>query len=206
MGQYYKAVVLANQAKLSLKDRLEMEVRGNDTKILGYFTSWDYQAGSKLMEHSWLKNKYVNTVASMFAPDGQFYKDSLVWAGDYADEEPDGITLYGMCDEEDYPEVEHLKPKVSHKRYRYVINHVKKLYVDTRRVPISDTYTAENGKKYHYRIHPLPLLTCSSNGLGGGDFYGNDSNNLVGSWARDIISVDNIIPAGYERLEFNLVE
>jgi hypothetical protein len=51
------------------------------------------------------------------------------------------------------------------------------------------------------------LLTCEGNNRGGGDFRGE--SDLVGSWARDTISIESRkadIPKGYTELIFDLVE
>jgi hypothetical protein len=61
--------------------------------------------------------------------------------------------------------------------------------VDLNKVSISSIYDGEESQ-----IHPLPLLTCEGNGRGGGDYYGEDTNNLVGSWARNIIEPTNKKP------------
>jgi hypothetical protein len=47
-------------------------------------------------------------------------------------------------------------------------------------------------------------MTCEGNGRGGGDYRGDE--DYVGSWARDIISVSNVVPEGYSEFMFNLVE
>ena len=54
-------------------------------------------------------------------------------------------------------------------------------------------------------IHPLPLLTAEGNGRGGGDYYGSDME-LVGTWARDVISVERQVPEGYSELVCNFTE
>ena len=46
----------------------------------------------------------------------------------------------------------------------------------------------------------------TGNGNGGGDFYGQDGDNVIGTWARDIVSVSNKMPEGYKELKFNLKE
>ena len=61
------------------------------------------------------------------------------------------------------------------------------------------------------KIHPLPLLTCEGNGRGGGDFRG-DEKGIVGSWARDVISVEKTNPLvttdtmDYKEIIFDLDE
>jgi hypothetical protein len=49
-------------------------------------------------------------------------------------------------------------------------------------------------------IHPLPLLTAEGNGNGGGDYYG-ENKNMVGIWARDIISISDTVPEGFTELK-----
>ena len=79
-------------------------------------------------------------------------------------------------------------------RFRFVVNHTKKQFVDKTKLASCGGYT----------IHPLPLLTCEGNGRGGGDYRGDSS--LVGSWARDVISVEVDAPEGFEEIIFDLVE
>jgi len=69
---------------------------------------------------------------------------------------------------------------------KFLVNHTKKLCLDLSK----ERGTGEkwnNGKSIV--IHPLPLLTCSGNGRGGGDFRAEE-NELVGSWAGDVISME----------------
>ena len=47
-------------------------------------------------------------------------------------------------------------------------------------------------------IHPLPLLTVEGNGRGGGDL--GQPPSWVGSWSRDVISVEEGVPEGFEQL------
>ena len=80
---------------------------------------------------------------------------------------------------------------------RYVVNHSRHLFVDKYNVKeIKDWKGA--------KIHPLPLLTCEGNGRGGGDFRGE--NVWVGTWARDIISVESKKPKGYTEITPNFNE
>ena len=201
MGQYYKPCILA-------------EKTGNDEKetVLGWMYSHDYDNGLKLMEHSWLRNDFVNTFEKLLSPRGGFSKARVVWAGDYADGEK-GLTyqdkegevievnLYNRCNP-----VNKLTPtRVNRSRYQYIINHTKKQYVDKTKVPVTDYWEDKNGKEWPFTIHPLPLLTCEGNGRGGGDFRG-DERGQVGVWARHSISVGNKIPKGYTEFVFDLTE
>ena len=42
-------------------------------------------------------------------------------------------------------------------------------------------------------LHPLSLLTAEGNGRGGGDYNGPNMD-MVGTWARDVISMENEAP------------
>lgn len=187
MGQYYQPIILD-------------EPIDGQHRIKAFMYSHDYGSGLKLMEHSWMKNDFVQTFEKELSRRGKFYKSRVVWAGDYADEEPEKeINLFSLCDNEQDKKI---KPrKTNTKDYNFIVNHTKKLFVDKSKVPSVDGWT----------IHPLPLLTCEGNGLGGGDFRG-DEKGIVGSWARDVISIEKENPRfvsgtmEYEELIFDLVE
>lgn len=205
MGQYYKPMLVGTNDK-------------NETRPLAWLYSHDYQfeftradgsscligTGLKLMEHSWLKNTFVNTVERLLTPGNAWHMKPIVWAGDYADDEPntsytnkdgrviDGINLYGFCGDENKirPKHERRFPK----KFRYIVNHDLKQYVDKNSVPDSDGW----------KIHPLPLLTCEGNNRGGGDFRGK--NKYIGTWARHRISVETNIPEGYTEIKPDFIE
>lgn len=177
MGQYYKAVVMP---PLSTK-----------TEIIAAYVPSTFGMFAKLTEHSWMENDFVQTVESFFRPGEKFYKHRLVWAGDYADPEPGTEDdLYDIC--EPYEQKRHRFFKVP-KSFRYLVNHTKKLYLDKKTMPSNDGW----------RVHPLPILTCEGNGRGGGDYFyakSAEEERAVGSWARDVISVEETIPEGYSQL------
>jgi hypothetical protein len=151
--------------------------------------SHKFGSGLKLMEHSWMKNPFVGAFESLILKN----PENIVWGGDYADNVKGCKTnLYDRCKES----TEVIPTKITTlKESRYIINHDKKEFVDKTKVP-----TDADG----WRIHPLPLLTCNSNGRGGGDFRGE--SELVGKWAYDKISVDSKKPKDYTELIFDLVE
>jgi hypothetical protein len=198
MGQYYKPVILGEKTE------------ENHETVKAWVYSHEYGDGLKLMEHSYQGNNFVSTFEKQLSRTGEHYKSRVVWAGDYADEEPDlkiikegkeyDANLYSLCDKKN-----EIKPKVSKTdTYPYILNHTKKLFVDKNKVPeIKDWEGA--------KIHPLPLLTCEGNGRGGGDFRG-DEKGIVGSWARDVISVEKTNPLvttdtmDYKEIIFDLNE
>ena len=70
MGQYYKAILLKEDKKTPI----------------GFATAHDFGNGVKLMEHSYVRNCYVGFVESLLLGN----PTPVVWAGDYADNEPVG--------------------------------------------------------------------------------------------------------------------
>ena len=156
--------------------------------------SHSYDDGLKLMEHSWIDNNFVKAVETLLQKGNTWYKANIVWAGDYADPEPtkEASTIYDQCEDKN-----EIKPKIGDCDYPFIVNHTKKLFVDKRK-----------GKKDQdgWQIHPLPLLTCEGNGGGNGDFRGEDKDNIIGSWSRDSISIEEQQPKDYKEINFNLTE
>jgi hypothetical protein len=185
MGQYYKAIVPTTKE---------------------YVSSYTFNNGAKLMEHSWMRNPFVKFVESLIVEGGVWFGKPLVWAGDYADPEVDGDgnVIKIMSEGKEYEanlyslkEIE-IKPSLNfkEKHYRYLINETKKEFVDKNKCPKD-----EDG----WRLHPLPLLTSDGNGRGGGDYSG-DNMEYVGRWARDIIKVSTKKPIGYSELKPDFIE
>ena len=83
MGQYYKPALIQDF--------------GN--KVKNWVLSHDIDRnGLKLMEHSWIGNTFVSTIEGLLVPGGDWHKKSIVWAGDYADKEPDTEkNIYELC-------------------------------------------------------------------------------------------------------------
>ena len=184
MGQYYFPIFLDKAKKPT---------------ILGFLESWSYKNGAKLMEHSYVGNKFVGAVQNLLERGvGKFAGSCLVWAGDYAKDEPRTKTnLFSMCDDSinAKKELKGIKPK----SFQYAINETKHLYIDLFAI------------KGEWAIHPIPLLCCEGNGQGGGDYYGvegNPDDEAVGTWARDVITFSNEIPTeeGFKEVKFNFKE
>lgn len=158
MGQYYLAVILAEKS--------------DKEYIRTYLDPSMYNNGMKLTEHSYIGNNFVNIIENLIGPSGMFYKSRIVWAGDYADAEPNSEkNLNSMCEAKD-PFIY----KGTLVSYTYIVNHTKKVYV-----------------KKNTGFHPLPFLTAEGNGRGGGDYHGSNMG-MVGTWARDVISMENEAP------------
>lgn len=178
MGQYYHAVVLDPQ-----KD---------NTTIVAAYNPNNYGNGAKLREHSWMENNFVQTVESQFLPGRTHYKHSLVWAGDYADHEPGTEDdLYDLSE----TKIVKARERAVDAKFRYLVNHSQQVFLDKIKQKKDDTM-------WGWLPHPLPLLTCEGNGRGGGDYFSENAEVMkhVGSWARDIISVESDVPPGYEEI------
>ena len=162
----------------------------NKKTVLKWLYSHDFGSGLKLMEHSWIENTFVKSFERLICETPQH----VVWGGDYADACKGLKTnVYDRCKDNKQVPKDEVYP-VSVLSSRYIINHTKKEFVDKTKVP-------ENEGWY---IHPLPLLTCEGNGRGGGDFRGD--SQLVGSWARNLISISRTHPEDYKEIIFDLVE
>jgi len=170
MGQGYNAIILSDDGKI----------------IRTWVNPHAYNNGYKLVEHSYVGNPFMEAVESLICPTGMFYKSRLVWAGDYGDVEPDseGKNLYELVDgissgKESRPHVELSHGKSVTSEYLYVVNHTKQEYMF---------------KGQH--LHCLSIMTAEGNGRGGGDYDG-PGMELVGTWARDVISVEKEVPLGF---------
>lgn len=163
MGQYYRAICL---------DRFEN------------LTPHSYDSGAKLMEHSYLGNNFVGAVMKLLMKDGSWYKTRMAWCGDYSGDDLGELKIYDLACS-DTPLFKEINPTDVPKNEKKLIlvNHSKKEYVKINKVK-------KDGD--NWKINPLCLLTAYGNGRGGGDYSGS-SMNLIGTWAFDIISVEENI-------------
>ena len=185
MGQYYRPVILKHTWKK------------NEKPVAATLLCYDYEVGAfgigaKLMEHSYVGNDLVEDMVALLGTKFKGYP--FVWVGDYADAveiNGKGVDLYNLAGKfiyEDY-NGESVKKRTTYKNlwaskdwyvhdFKYLVNYTKKEYCVI--PPKSET---------DYVVHPLPLLTSSGNGRGGGDYGINDPR--VGRWAFDKIGATN---------------
>lgn len=210
MGQYYKPISL---------DKKE------------WLYSHNFDAGLKLMEHSYIGNDLLDAVEILLIPEGRWHKTRIVWAGDYADKEDvdseffrlykgeidnNSPNLYQIMNEEngfnnlDPYTIHQFKEenKIDLKEFPFILNHTEKTYIDKRLIEKDHTWTdPREGIDYDIKIHPLPLLTAEGNGRGGGDFHeGGIGYEYIGQWARAIISIEKEVPEGYELFDISFKE
>ena len=167
MGQYFRPCVLRKNYKLATKSNM----------VLASLSSYAFNNGSKLMEHSYIGNSYVKNASALIGDDSEFFGYPFAWVGDYADK-INGKSLYDFAreiEDETYKELKHI---LTTPTYKYIVNFTKKEYVEI----------AEYDENI-WQVHPLPLLTAVGNGRGGGD-YGLYSKR-VGRWAFDRIGCTN---------------
>lgn len=171
-----------------------------------YLYSHEFDNGLKLMEHSYIGNNFVEAVEILLSPLGPWHKNKFVWAGDYADgedrEDEKSPNLYSTIGENEENKV---SPdvindlRIEHNiedttRWRYVVNHTQKQYVDKEKALLTN-------EEYCLKIHPLPLLTADGNGRGGGDYHDDLPDfDMVGLWAKEVISMEEQPPEGYEEI------
>ena len=139
---------------------------------------------AKLKKHSWWLNPFVNTVCSII------YKTphKVAWVGDYAKD----FELYKETLSDDKIAVAENQTMLDGK---YLVNHTKKEYINC------DSYKSKAINKEGWCIHPLPLLTCVGNGGAGGDYDSEIGVDKVGSWCWDFVSVEDVVPDGYKKLD-----
>lgn len=193
MGQYYKTVNVDN----------------------GQWTnSHNFGGGVKLMEHSYVNNEYVNFVKTLLMPNGPWYKNRIVWAGDYGDLtweqfSKDSVTKFAnalgntgakLYDCGNEPELAPPRDSDPHVNEMFLVNHDKKEYISYHRY-IKKWNVANNSDDWV--IDPLPILTADGNGRGGGDYDGTNMNR-VGTWAGDRISLEEKEPTGEEFVELTM--
>lgn len=193
MGQYYK--VLTTTGKRSKVYDRSIIINGEAEYTM-----------AKLMEHSWWGNAFVDSFCRTI------YKKQrrVVWMGDYANDYikryPGSINGYS----------EKLLAKLYKKTWRkglknnaiemsmldlagkFIVNHTKLQYIDC------SQYYKRNVFHGDWCIHPLPIMTCLGNGLGGGDFSAptdDTTYSLVGTWAYDVISIEDYYPVKYEEIK-----
>lgn len=203
MGQYYKATFLDKNADVTASDWNPIKMQ---------LSPYDFNNGAKLMEHSWVDDSYVQAVEYLLSKDKEGTR--FAWCGDYA-ENFNGLecNLYDFGDDDACREGlaqlfkdgvliadrgfigENVYRIENPKTYKYILNHSKKLYV-----------VIPKQNEHYTVIHPLPLLTCESNGLGGGDYFSEKDADLVGSWKYDRISVGDEIPSGFKELKVDFKE
>ena len=123
---------------------------------------------SKMMEWSYIGCYTVEKVMTLLSK--QWKKNKIVTAGDYSND----LKPYEFEESEIEIEIDY---ELSERGYIY---NVSKLECINMKKYLSQAY--EDGNI----IHPLPLITKSEGGGGGGD-YRNDLDPMIGAWSGDVL-------------------
>lgn len=150
----------------------------------------------KLMEWSYQGNYYMNAVGQLL--EGRWNGDRVLCVGDYVEgfyanpkfkEIFDDIISENQnqnCDNIYYYDYKEINLNSSTKLFpRYIYNNKSRQYIDLKRQPIQWCYYDEEKCMVGgIKINPLSLLLSCSNGAGGGDYYGLNSDK-VGMWVGE---------------------
>lgn len=205
MGQYFRFVALNSHKKNY----------PNKDKVKATMCTWYFDSGAKLMEFSYIGNKFVGTIENLINIDnenGRLAGSPILFAGDYANEEPytlngKKVTMYELAKNSRLDITPETAPEPRH--YRYLINKTKKVFFDMNRVKVCDT-TEYEGETIEWRIHPLPLL-CNDGCIGGIPLGGGDYSNKhreVGAWRRNVVVTSDNRPDDneYREVFYNFYE
>ena len=163
MGQYYTPVI-------------------QEERKLYRVYSHDFGSGLKLTEHSYIGNGFVNVIANYIVENAV----KLWWCGDYAEEsdfqnEKEFTRIYKHA--WDYKEEAHTtlpdcKKDFDWSQQWYFVNVSKREYV---KMP------KQKEEEYDFTYNCISLLTAVGNGRGGGDYWREDMQSVVGYWAGDVV-------------------
>ena len=195
MGQYFRCVT---------ED--EFGVKKYSTK---YYLNGKYEAyvGRRLMEHSYIGNAYTDFISHSL----YHHPMRVAWVGDYAHYIPYEYTkrlnphfpiakkAYNTFLKEalkgDEIEINIEKGEFNYKG-KYLVNYSNKEYLSF------DKYIKQLNENYDAQcwfIYPVSLLTAIGNDLGGdGTYSGRAALEVVGTWAYDLLSIEDEVSEGYK--------
>jgi hypothetical protein len=205
MGQYYRPIIITPD--------------GSRQMLISHAFG---RSGSKLTEHSWISNEFVNAVISLIHNTPQ----KVAWIGDYAyqqygEDENEAYAKIMPLNEfqkyydsvwgEDREDQDGLAPNLFSSRDleilgygtkgMFIVNHDKQEYINMT-VYIRDN-TSKGGSWDGWCMNPLPLLTACGNGRGGGDFRENCVGfEDIGIWAFDTLEYTAKMPESYNEAIF----
>lgn len=170
-----------------------------------HFSTFTYGCGPELMSHAYIGSPYVDAVASTLVNKPQW----LIWFGDYS-EPNEKVNL----DEVAFAKADRAAHSMPHspvainetiKNNNYfLINHSKKLFLDMAKYIKNAPREYKKNVGVNVIIHPLPLLTASSNGKSEGDYYPDSkyawSYSAVGSWCNDMIEISDTPYDGFKEI------
>lgn len=163
MGQYYMPVI-------------------QEERKLYRVYSHDFSGGLKLTEHSFIGNEFVNVVCNYIVENPV----NLWWLGDYAkdfdfENEKEFKRIYDYAWKENGKATTTIPEKNTDfdwSKQWYFVNETKKEFV---KMPVI------KNEEYGWTYNCVSLLTAVGNGRGGGDYWREDMQSVVGYWAGDVV-------------------
>lgn len=156
----------------------------------GEYTAYDTGVGYKLTEQSWIGSVPDKIATLLYKNPAEF-----AWVGDYGNETEWEKSFHRHAFGNDI--IEHSMDSISLLDItdKYIINHTKHEYIDMKEY-MEKTVDDEWGQ-----MHPLSLMTAIGNGRGGGDYSSPVNIDKIGSWAGDVISIEDEAPKGFKSLD-----
>ena len=206
MGQYYMPCIMAETA--------------DGYQITSYY-SHDYNNGLKLMEHSYIGNRFADKIMDAIRRAGtaRFAHIGDYW-GDYVSDNGFPNKDCALSDDEltqlckdiwDDRYTKHPRKKLTYEEWvktEYVSPYDgKNVYANNLDKEESVSFLAQPEIKGWdgVRINPLMLLCAVGNDYGGGDFHKGEGYDDIGRWAFDRIKLTTGKPLfeepGYEFVE-----
>lgn len=199
MGQYYRAIVKKQNGRNIVYNRYVMR-NGKPEYMM-----------AKLTEHSWWRNDFVNAVCLALYESKE--KRRVAWIGDYAESYLNSIDkdnfnglkqkqIDKLCERTWNCDGIAVNPTDFTLDGKFIVNHTKQEYFAG--TPYFENSCMRSQEYGDWCMHPLPLLTCIGNGLGGGDYHSpttDSTEEYIGTWAWDEISIEDKAPTDYTEIK-----
>ena len=140
------------------------------------FNTFVKDQGAKLMEHSYLKNYYVNTIMKMILNK----PTKLIWLCDYT---KGAITWNKVNRIKKYKSITQEEMSLYIDK-GMVINHTLGVYFSYKK--IRDLWNPKDKELKDWIIHPIPILSNSEDSYSGGGDYGPDDSRRA-TWKNHLI-------------------
>ncbi len=158
----------------------------------------------KLMEHSWMECVMMKMFAHLILHEiGPWSRDHIIWAGDYGKTpwptDKDNWSFVGGYVFNSF----FIVKEIEQSDVKIFVNLDKNQYVNLRNCPKSNLIPLDNSSSdsMYSVVHPVPILLSDGNGLGLGDYKGNDEYGLIGSWRGDRIESYEELPVNHKFTE-----
>lgn len=179
------------------------DIYGEKCKVFVYHTR-DECICTKLMEHSWWSNEFVNSISEMLYNNPK----RLCWVGEYAEDQDFNFNVLGKVHVPNYEDVYGEESYEDIEKFvdfsldgKYLVNFDTEEYIDL------DIYKKKSFGKNNGIIHPIPLLTAIGNKDYLGDYHSNNKGfKFIGRWAWQLIAILDKPPKNFTRIDLVFTE